>query len=151
MASMSASSASSASSAPQRPLPQSKQQAAAFWKNSIMKPKKMTEVVVKPEEQVEAAYNAWTSEENRGNLPLARPFSPPSSPPTSSCTGTPSRASKMSLKSALSSTLQRRNDSVESERCTGASVFSEVVLGPRCRPMRFSSNVGRSFTGFMFR
>ena len=32
-----------------------------------MKPKKMTEVVVKPEEQVEAAYNAWTSEENRGN------------------------------------------------------------------------------------
>ena len=34
--------------------------------NSIMKQKK-TEVVVKPDEQVEAAYNAWTSEENRGN------------------------------------------------------------------------------------
>ena len=31
-----------------------------------MKPKR-TEVVVKPDEQVEAAYNAWTSEENRGN------------------------------------------------------------------------------------
>ena len=34
--------------------------------NSIMKQKK-TEVVVKPDDQVEAAYNAWTSEENRGN------------------------------------------------------------------------------------
>ena len=31
-----------------------------------MKPKK-TEVVVKPDAQIEAAYNAWTSEENRGN------------------------------------------------------------------------------------
>ena len=58
------SSASSASSALKQPLPQSNQQVAAFWKKRITKQKK-TEVLVNPDQQVEAAYYAWTSQENR--------------------------------------------------------------------------------------